>query len=81
VLGKTPLLRTLGPNRSIDKGFEDVFNPMVGKQMRLLRIHCYGFHVGIQTLRIEPCSWMCPQRRSHRFASAHFATQPETQFA
>jgi hypothetical protein len=38
-LGKTPLFTTLFSNRSIDEGFEDVFNPMVNKRMRLLRIH------------------------------------------
>jgi len=39
LLGKTPVFTTLFPNRSIDESFEDVFNPMVNKKMRLLRIH------------------------------------------
>jgi hypothetical protein len=39
LLGKTPLFTTLFANRSIGETFENVLNPTVNKQVRLLRIH------------------------------------------
>jgi hypothetical protein len=36
LLGKTPLFTTLFSNRLIDESFEDVFDPTVNNQMRLL---------------------------------------------